>query len=105
MAANQLPNLRQLRLVNSTKDGRIYLCATSHKDRSRVLAREDVTDEVLTIAVQNLAQGVPRDETHFTTIRLPSGNYRVYIREISDIEADKYCEQYKAEQAIYHDQL
>lgn len=97
------PNLRQLRLVNSTKDGRIYLCATSNKDRSRVLDRIDVTEEVLTMAVQNLAQGVPRDSCHFTTVRMPSGNYRLYIREISDIEADRYYQECEAEKAIYND--
>ncbi|EON2339009.1 hypothetical protein ACLLKL_001979 [Escherichia coli] len=105
MAGNQIPNLNQLRLVNSTRDGRIYLCATSHKDRSKALARIDVTEAVLQVAVQNLAMGVPRDETHFTTIRMPSGNYRLYIREISDIEADRLHEEFKAEQAIYQDQL
>ncbi|EAO3412055.1 hypothetical protein D0Q53_20355 [Salmonella enterica] len=103
MANHQIPDLRQLRLVSSTKDGRIFLCVTSHKDRSRVLSRLDVTDQVLTVAVQNLCFGVPRDDTHFTTVRMPSGNYRIYIREISDIEADRYHEEFKAEQAIYGD--
>ncbi|EIW6162788.1 hypothetical protein MF451_003785 [Salmonella enterica subsp. enterica serovar Saintpaul] len=97
-----LPNLRQLRLMHNA-DGRIYLCTTSHKDRNRILDRLDVTEEVLTATIQNLAQGVPRDGRHFTTVRMPSGNYRLYIREISDIEADKYLDEYLAEKAIYND--
>lgn len=96
---NKFPNLRQISFVNSPMDGKIYIIQTDPKDRKKVLQRLDVTDVFLTVTLQNLAQGVPRHETHFTTVRMPSGNYRVYIREISDIEADKFCEEYLVEKA------
>jgi hypothetical protein len=101
MSVSAMPNARQLRIATDNQTGQIYLCRTSHKDRGRILEKHNITDEVLIAAVQSLCLGHPREGSSFITIRIPSGNYRIYIREVSDIEADKFAEMHRADEALY----
>ena len=101
MAGKDNTSVRQLRLITDSLTGDVYLCRTSHKDRSKIIERHKITEDVLIAAVETLCHGVGRDETSFTTIRMPSGNYRIYIREISDIEADRFCKEHFEEKERY----
>lgn len=102
MALPAVP-LSQLRIVTDKLTGQIYLCRTSHKDRSKIIEKHLVTDEVTVAMIQYLCHTHARDETSFSTIRMQSGNYRIYIREVSDMEADRFWEQHNALDERYGD--
>lgn len=102
MALPAVP-LSQLRIVTDKLTGEIFLVRTSHKDRSKIVDKHRVTDEVTVAMIQYLCHGHSRDEKSFSTIRMASGNYRIYIREISDQEADKCWEQHNAMDERYGD--
>ncbi|EAM6792347.1 hypothetical protein E0G74_01135 [Salmonella enterica] len=101
MSVSAIPSTRQLRIVADKATGEIYLCRTSHKDRSRVLEKHEVTADVLVAAVQHLCHGDGRDSPSVSTVCMPSGNYRIYIREISDVEAAKDLEKHRQDKAKY----
>ncbi|EIP9221065.1 hypothetical protein LT875_002512 [Salmonella enterica] len=101
MSVSAIPGVRQLRIVADNPTGEIYICRTSHKDRNRVLEKHVVTAEVLIAAVQHLCHGDSRDTQSVSTLCLPSGNYRIYIREISDVEALKDLEKHRQDKAKY----
>lgn len=101
MSVSAVPGVNQLRILTDKLTGEIYLCRTSHKDRNRILEKHRVTDDVLVAAIQHLCHTHQRDISSFSTIRMPSGNYRIYIREVSDQEADKFYEQHAADEAKY----
>ncbi|EBL7042167.1 hypothetical protein CJ666_22340 [Salmonella enterica] len=100
MALPAVP-LSQLRIVTDKLTGEIYLVRTSHKDRNKIVDKHKVTDEVTVAMIQYLCHTHSRDETSFSTIRMQSGNYRIYIREVSDIEADRFYEQHSALEERY----
>ncbi|EDY2030010.1 hypothetical protein GTB64_004452 [Salmonella enterica] len=94
-------SLRQLRLLTDALTGEIYLCQTATKDRNKVIDKVKVTDDALVAAIQRLCHGHGRDVSTFATIRMPSGNYRIYIREISNEEADKFLTQHQRDEDIH----
>ncbi|EJG5415746.1 hypothetical protein NAD41_002385 [Salmonella enterica] len=96
-----IPSLRQLRILTDQLTGEIYLCQVGNKDRNRVVDKINITDEALVAAIQRLCHGHGREVSTFATIRMPSGNYRIYVREISDQEADKFYEQHKRDEDIH----
>ncbi|EPT1451903.1 hypothetical protein ACVOZ6_003491 [Escherichia coli] len=96
-----IPSLRQLRLVTDALTGEIFLCQTAIKNRNKVIDKIHFTDEVIVAAIERLCHGQGREETTFATVRMPSGNYRIYIREVSDIEADRYLEEHKRDEELY----
>lgn len=96
-----IPSLKQLRIITDSMTGEIFLCQTAIKNRSKVIDKICITDDVLVAAIQRLCHGHGRDVSSFATIRMPSGNYRIYIREISDAEADKFLEQHQRDEDIH----
>ncbi|EKK5568016.1 hypothetical protein PN823_004436 [Enterobacter hormaechei] len=96
-----IPSLKQLRVMTDALTGEIYLCQTAIKNRNKVIDKINVTDDVLVAAIQRLCHGHGREVSTFATVRMPSGNYRIYIREISDLEADKFFEQHQRDEEIH----
>ncbi|EAB4417316.1 hypothetical protein D7B12_17960 [Salmonella enterica] len=96
-----IPSLNQLRIMTDALTGEIYLCQTAIKNRNKVIDKINITDEALVAVIQRLCHGHGREDKTFATIRMPSGNYRIYIREVSDLEAEKFFLQHQRDEEIH----